>query len=228
MSIRLLVGDAPFDLPTRYLTNWLSKIVNRAREMGVQVLWLQGAEMTAGNIQRAMQEFSPDYIVLGGHGSDNVFTGLNMTPVFVGCVNDEILAGSETLFVSCLTGRQLVPSVVRKGGIAAAGFTAEYTWVISEPFNPETDPFAKPFERMIVEPVLEVLRGGGWTGWYNKLQSVADEEERRWGLIDDPLSPQVVLAIRQDRRAATWTGVGGGAGGGGGLVPLVVLLALIG
>lgn len=105
---------------------------------------------------------------------------------------------------NCLTGQVLVPSVVSKKGIAAAGFTAEYVWAVSPPYLPAQDVYARSFERMIVEPALEVLRTGSWGSWYSKLQSVAREEEAAWLGSEDPMASQVVLFIRQDKGSATF------------------------
>ncbi len=99
--------------------------------------------------------------------------------------------------------------------------------MITPPFIPAEDPTWRPFERMLVEPALEAIRGGGAKGWYDKLQRVAAEEERIWGNMTEAIASQVLLFIRQDRRAATWTGQGAGVSAGGGVVPIALLLAFL-
>ena len=109
------------------------------------------------------------------------------------------------LFASCLCGVELVPSVVSKGGLAAAGFTAEFTWVVSEPYDPYTDPYSQPFGRLIVEPMVEVLKGRGWRAWYDTLRRIGEEEKAAWGrVVDDPMASQVVYFLDHDIRAATF------------------------
>ena len=204
MALRVLTLDSPFDLPTTYLALWMSKIAEGARLMGHQVLSLRGGDATESNLIGAIDSFQPQYLYIGGHGGPDIITTTNLQPLIVACQNDQMLSGRQTFFISCLTGRVLVPSVVSKKGVAAAGFTAEYAWVVSPPYLPDQDIYAKPFERMIVEPALEVLRTGRWGSWYSKLQSVAREEEAAWLQSDDHLASQVVICIRQDKNAATF------------------------
>ena len=201
---RLLTVDAPWDLPTVYLGSWMDSLVAEARRIGVQVLSLRGGEVTESNLVGALDSFQPDYVMLGGHGSPTMFTAANMVPLLEACHNDQMLRNTRAYFISCLTGLQLVPSAVRKGALGAAGFTTEFTWVISDPYIPDQDPYAKPFERLVVEPALELLQGKGYRGWYDRLQRVAREEESRWLQSDDPLAAQVVLYLRQNARSATF------------------------
>ena len=202
--VRLLTVDAPWDLPTVYLGSWMDSLVAEARLLGVQVMSLRGGEVTESNLVGALSSFQPDYIFLGGHGGPSVFTAANMVPLLQACQNDQILVNTRAYFISCLTGQQLVPSTVSKGALGAAGFTTEFTWVISEPYIPDQDPYAQPFERLIVEPSMELLKGRGYGGWYNSLQRVANEEENRWLQSDDPMAAQIVLYLRQNASSATF------------------------
>ena len=222
---RVLVFDSPFDLPTVYLASAMDKIAVGASNLGAQVVQIRGASANIGTLFEVLQSFRPEYVFIGGHGSSNLITTTNLEPLLVACQNDEIMAGLQSYFISCLSGIALVPSVVRKGGLSSAGFTEEYAWVITPPYDPSQDPTWRPFERLIVEPALEAVRGGGARGWYNKLQAVAMEEERIWGQSTEPIASQVLMFLRQDKRAATFTGAGGGEGGG--ILPLVLLGALL-
>jgi len=218
---RLLTVDAPFDLPTVYLGSWIDSLVAEARRIGVQVLSLRGGEVTESNLVGAITSFQPDYIFLGGHGGPAVFTAANMVPLLEACHNDQVLANTRIYFISCLTGQRLVPSTVSKGALGAAGFTTEFTWVVSEPYIPDHDPYAQPFERLVVEPALELLQGKGYRGWYDRLQRVAREEEAVWLRSDDPLAAQVVLFLRQNAGSATFVSATEGMPGFG-LGPLLV------
>ncbi len=217
--------DAPFDLPTIYLASAMDKIAVGASNMGNEVMQIRGPPANFFNLLDALNSFQPEFLFIGGHGNANVITTANLEPLLVACENDGSLEGLQSYLISCLSGIGLVPSIVRKGGLSSAGFTEEYAWVITPPFIPAEDPTWQPFERMIVEPALEAIWGGGAKGWYDKLQRVAAEEERIWGSMSEAIASQVLLFIRQDRRAATWTGEGGGSGGGA--LPLVLLLGLL-
>jgi len=199
-----LTVDAAWDLPTVYLGSWIDSLVAEARRIGVQVLSLRGGEVTESNLIGAIASFQPDYIFLGGHGSPTVFTAANMVPLLEACHNDQILANTRAYFISCLTGQRLVPSTVSKGALGAAGFASEYVWVVNDPYIPDQDPYAKPFERLVVEPSLELLKGNGYRAWYDRLQRVAREEEAAWSQSTDPLAAQVVLFLRQNAGSATF------------------------
>lgn len=229
---RVLIFFSSWDLPTLYLSSWLNRLAGEARVQGHQVLVLQDGEATESNLIGALNSYFPEYVIIGGHGNSNVITTTNLQVLLKGCTNDGMLAGTRVVFVSCLTGRELVPSVVRKGALGAAGFTEEFVWTVSPPFLPEQDVFAKPFERVINDPILELFNTGSVRAWFNKYVDVSLEEERAWGVVDPvayPLAPQVVLNLRSNRRAATFVGDGESevAGDGGGLfiVGLAALLA---
>ncbi len=197
-----------------------------ASNMGNEVMQIRGPPASFFSLLDALNSFRPEFLFIGGHGNANVITTANLEPLLVACENDGVLEGLQSYLISCLSGIGLVPSIVRKGGLSSAGFTEEYAWVITPPFIPAEDPTWQPFERMLVEPALEAIRGGGAKGWYDKLQRVASEEERIWGNMTEAIAAQVLLFIRQDRRAATWTGQGSGVSAGG-VVPIALLLAFL-
>lgn len=202
---RVLALSSSYDLPTLYVSAWVSQIVEEARRLGHSVRQLVDGELTESNLIGVVESYVPEYVIAGGHGNQNTFTGMNLSPLIVACTNDDLLSGSQVLFASCLTGVELVPSVVSKGGLAAAGFTSEFTWVVSGPYDPYTDPYSRPFGRLIVEPYIEVLKGRGWRAWYDTLKRVGEEEKAAWGQVtDDPLAAQVVYFLDHDIRSATF------------------------
>jgi len=201
---------------------WVNQLVGEARRLGHSVSQLVDGELTESNLYGEIERFKPEYVIGGGHGSTNTFTGMNLHPLIVACTNDGVFYGSQVLFASCLCGVELVPSVVRKGGLAAAGFTSEFTWVVSEPYDPYSDPYSQPFGRLIVEPMIEVLKGRGWKAWHDTLRRVGEEEKAAWGqVIDDPLASQVVYFLDHDIRSATFVSTEEGMPGLG-LGPLLV------
>jgi hypothetical protein len=190
--------------------------------MGHEVQYLRDYELNPESYAYAMEVFKPDLVFASGHGGPNVFTTMNVSPLIVACTNDGLLAGSSIFFISCLTGIELVPSIIKKGGKVAAGFTSEFTWIVSDPYDPATDPCWKPFERMLIESSMEILRGNSWSQWYNTLQRVGKEEEAKWGRSTDPQAPDIIYALRHDYQAATYMGEGI-SGGVEGFNPLLLI-----
>lgn len=228
--MRVLVESSSFDLPTSYISTITDQLAAEAQAMGHEVRAIRDYEATPENLASLIQSFQPELCFFSGHGGPGLFTGMNVTPLLVACTNDGILAGSSTFLISCLTGQQLVPSIVKKGGLAAAGFTSEYTWVVSPPYEPSTDPYWAPFKRMLIESSRELLKGNGFGAWYSTLKRVGVEEATRWGQSTDPQAPDIVYALHHDYDAATYMGAGGGASAGGeslGLLVLVPLAALV-
>lgn len=218
---RVLCVSSSYDLPTRYVSAWIGRIAEEARLLGHQVLSLMNADEAA--LRSAIESFQPKFCFMGGHGSGTTLTTTNLQPLLVACQNDEMLSGTQVLFASCLTGISLVPSVMSKDGVAAAGFTAEFTWVVGEPYDPATDVYSKPFERLIVEPAVEVLRALSFGPWFTAIRRIGAEEERTWGLSEDPLASQIVYCLRHNVGAATVMGEGVVRAGMGSLL-LVPLL----
>ena len=218
--------SSSFDLPTKYMSSLADILEAEARAMGHEVQHLRDYALTPDNYAYAVESFKPDIVIGAGHGGSNVFTAMNVSPLIEACTNDGALAGSGVVFLSCLTGIELAPSIVSKGGRAVAAFTSEFTWIVSDPYDPYSDPYWQPFQRMLLESTREVLKGNGWGAWYGTLQRVGREEEQRWGQSTDPQAPDIVYALRHDLSCATIVGEGGYASGGVGEAGILVLIPL--
>lgn len=228
--VRVLLMSSSFDLPTRYMSSLADALEIEARGMGHEVQHLKDYALTPDSYAYAVESFKPDIVIGAGHGGGSVFTTMNVSPLIVACTNDGLLAGSGVVFLSCLTGIELGPSIVKKGGKAVAAFTSEFTWIVSDPYDPSTDPYWQPFQRMLFESTREVLKGNGWGAWYSMLQRVGREEEQWWGQSTDPQAPDIVYALRHDISCATIVGEGAYASGsikGAGILVLVPIMALI-
>jgi len=219
------------DPASAYASYWIQLMINEARAAGHEARGLTGAAVTAQGLLSSMEGYAPDLVLLGGHGSPNVFTGAGYQTVLQACLNDQMMIGSRALFVSCLTGQQLVPSMVRKGAVAAQGFVKEFTWMIDGMSSPASDPYAASFTRTLVESARVIMRGGSWQDWYQTFQRVSQEEIQRWGNSDDPLAASVVMCLKSNASAAVISGAGtieeAGVDEAGG-VPVLPLLAVLG
>jgi len=222
--------SSSFDLPTTYISSLTDILEADAAAMGHEVRHIRDNALTPESYADAVESFKPDIVIGAGHGGTNVFTTMNVSPLIVACTNDGELAGTGVVFLSCLTGVVLAPSIVSKGGKSVAAFTSEFAWIVSAPYDPYSDPYWQPFARMLLESTREVLRGNGWGAWYSVLQRVGREEESKWGQSTDPQAPDIVYAIRHDLACATVVGEGAGAYAGAegigilALIPLAVLL----
>lgn len=223
--MRVLLVYCVLDEPTTYAAFWTRRIGQEAMALGHEVYYLSGSLVTAYGLLGAMEQYQPDLVVLSGHGSAAVFTGAGMQEVLRACTNDQMMAGSHSMFISCLVGLQLVPSIVRKGGLAAQGYVKEFIWMIDGSGNPAMDPYAASFERILVESAVALMKGGSWRDWYQTFHRVCNEEITRWGASDDPVAASVIMCIRQDKSAAVVSGAGSMDGEGGVVSPLPLLAA---
>lgn len=230
---KVLGVHAIVDMATQYSSYWIQLMMNEARAAGHDVRALTGSAVTEQGLLSSMETYKPDLVLLGGHGSSSLFTGSGYQTVLQACTNDQMMAGSRALFVSCLTGQSLVPSMVRKGAIAAQGFVKEFTWMIDGSSSPASDGYAASFTRTLVESARVIMRGGSWQDWYRTFLRVSDEEIARWGQSNDPLAASIIMCLRSNRSAAVISGAGtiseegGEVSGGSPVLPLLLVGALI-
>ena len=220
------------DEPTRYASFWAQTILGEARRVGHTTRELTGGMVTTAGLQSSMEQYKPDMVILAGHGGPNVFTGAGMQVVLQGCVNDAMMKGSQSMFVSCLTGLSLVPSMVSKGTLAASGFTKEFVWMIDGSGYPAADRYAASFTRFWVESSRALFQSGSWQNYYQVGKRVWAEEEAKWQQSNDPVAPSVLLCIRQNSSAMVVNGAGSMeipefAGGLTGFLPVLAIGALL-
>ena len=202
----VLFARSDFDLPTRYGSFWLSKSVELARRLGWFVIDLYKDEATKENILNAIETYNPDFFHPMGHGSASIFTAQNKEVVFQACINDDVLSGRISYFLSCLVGRELGPSIIRKGGKAFLGWQVEFTWVVESPYDPATDPYAKAFEDMVNSMAAVILRGGSMREAYNAGIATANKWIDYWSRQDDIRAPEIIKWLIHDKEGLVLLG----------------------
>ena len=205
---RVLIVYCVNDSATEYAAYWSRLIGAEASMAGHEVRDLSGTYVTEYGLLTAMEEYQPDFVVLSGHGSARIFTGSGMQVVLEACRNDQMMAGSQSMFISCLTGISLCPSMVSKGAQVAQGYTAEYIWMIDGSGSPAGDVYAASFTRVLVESASVILRGGSWQEFYSTYRRVSDEEIAAWGNSSDPLAASVMMCLRSNRNSLVISGAG--------------------
>lgn len=179
-----------------------------ARAAGHEVRSLTGSMVTPYGLLSSMDQYRPDLVILAGHGTSRTFLGAGYQTVLQACQNDGMMAGSQCIFISCLSGLVLVPSIVSKGGVVASGFTREFTFMIDGTGNPAADGYAASFTRIWSESCGVIFRGGSWPEFFAAWKRLSDEEIARWGQSSDPLAPSVILCLRSNRNSIVVNGAG--------------------
>lgn len=140
-----------WDLATSY-TNWaLGLVQGDLSALGFQVLDIDssGYRATATGLLSAIETYQPDFVVCNGHGAPDVLTGQDGVVVLKSCVNDQVMSGRVFTAISCLTGQKLGPSCREKTAQAYGGFVNEFSWIVTPPYDPATDPAWQSFQDVI-------------------------------------------------------------------------------
>jgi intein/homing endonuclease len=132
-------------------------------------------------------------------GNSTTFTGQNYNYIWWVCDCRE-LRGRVVYLLSCLTGQQLGPDIVRnKGAWCYIGYKVEFAWVQAAYIDPLSDRYGRSF----FEPVLEIinrLADGYTTGAAYK--SSIDKWNywiNYWSGSRDPVAPLVLQLLLWDR-----------------------------
>jgi len=182
-----------FELATQYLFAWFGLGIDEAERLGYRVIDLPGEAATLDNLLDALQNYTFSSIILGGHGNPNTFTGQDYEEILKACQNDEVCSGNIALLLSCFTGQELGPSMVKKNTVAFIGWQSDFRFMIDTGYPILDDPLAEPFKEIAVESMARLLRGQTirniWDGtiakcdeWINR---VSARPEFEWSQVID-------------------------------------------
>lgn len=208
-----------YESATAYGSAWLGEIARLAQEMGHAVIDIEGIYATPEAFYQALTQYRPDFVVAMGHGAPNAFGGQNGQIVLQGCTNDQMMAGTQAYFVSCLMAQKLVPSMVSKGAYGVAGYSADFVWNMASGYleNPLDDPKAYPFMRALVDGtrvILEHLRTSpnispeAWRRFYLTTVDLFNQGIQEWRLSPSPDAIDIVNGLEQDKNSLVILGEG--------------------
>lgn len=145
-----------FDLPTRSASGFLLRWV--APRLGpVHLLSFLDRRGT-------FELFAPqsDIIIGMGHGEPDAFTGQNEVIILeVGKYDPKEVEGKVIKLLSCQTGRELGPDVIKNGALSFSGYTADYVWVMDADmvFTPWADEMAAKSLMPVMDSINALLDG---------------------------------------------------------------------
>jgi len=188
------------DTATRLASLAVGSAVAYMRSRQIDVEDLASSRATRSSVVSSLTGRDPALFIGVGHGSASVFTGQNQEKIFWKC-NCRELAGRVTFLLSCLTGRELGPDIVSKGGRCYMGYNEEFIWVQERAVNPLEDRLGRPF----FEPVLEICKrladgetaGRAFRASIDKWNYWIDY----WSRQRDPVAAVVVMMLKWDRDA---------------------------
>jgi len=144
-----------FDIPTRCATGiMLRHIVPRTEPIS-----LIGGLATKLPFSLALKP--SDFVLTTGHGENDIVTGHDEeTLLEVG--GSEEVEGKFFKLVSCLSGEELGPDLIRRGASGFQGYTGEYLWLVDDAYIrvPWEDPYSKKALMPVVDGLNHLLDGG--------------------------------------------------------------------
>lgn len=185
---------------------WLGLAIGDASMQGFQVLDSSGPYATSYSFFDTMQKYNPEIVIADGHGDPSTLTGQSLQEVLKACFNNEVLSGKVMCAVSCLTGQRLGPDSRDKQADAYIGFVNEFSWIVSPPFDPATDPVAYSFQeivrRMVSLSCQHQLEQIGLKDLYDSVVGEFEKWENYYSVppgSEDPYATDILLCLRHDK-----------------------------
>lgn len=148
MATVLAMSD--FDLPTRSASGFLLRYI-APRVEPIQLLGV-----LVRRIPFQLSAPQSDIIIGAGHGDVDVFTGQNEAVILeVGQYSPREVRGKVIKLLSCQTGVELGPNLVKNGCAAFMGYTDDYIWVMDADLA--STPWADEMAATSLIPVIDGL-----------------------------------------------------------------------
>ena len=165
--------------------------------MSLTIIDLHGDDATKEKIFETIQTYHPQRAIMAGHGNSTTYTAQRQEVVLKTCENDEIMSGTLSHFISCSVGQQLLPSIIKKGGVGTIGYIVDFTFMINTDYSVEKDPYAEPFKDVTVTIITKMLQGATlqqvWQAGVDKcnewIVKLKDKPEIDWGEVIACLPP---------------------------------------
>ncbi len=194
MNTTLALAD--FDLPTRSASGFLLRyVVPRVGPIPLYSMLDRRAPFVFSS-QRA------DIIIGMGHGDVDIFTGQNMGLILkVNEYSPNEVEGKVIYLLSCQTGVELGPDLIRNGASCFLGFTDDYIWMMDADLasTPWADELASPCLIPAIDAINTLLDGRTTEEAYNvqveryRRNAEAEEDELIRALIEFNMDNAVLL-----------------------------------
>jgi len=167
--------------------------------MSLTIIDLYGEDATKEKIFETIQMHHPQRAIMAGHGNATTYTSQREEVVLKACENDEVMSGTLSHFISCSVGQQLLPSIIKKGGVGTVGYMVDFTFMVNTDYSVEEDPYAEPFKDVTVTIITKMLQGATlqqvWQAGVDKcnewIKKLRDKPEIDWA--------EVISCLEHDR-----------------------------
>lgn len=138
MRFIYLITRPEHDTTTHYLSKWSKETIKIAESQGAKVLDLQGERANAEEFKEKMEKFSPELVMLNGHGDVDLITGHKNQPLIEAGINEDMLKSKIVYALSCKSAKVLGPKSVQAGALSYIGYEDDFIFV----YEPEL--FSRP------------------------------------------------------------------------------------
>lgn len=197
--------------PMAYGNLWMSWVLNSLRWRGGARGELRGDDAIGEKFEGAVKTEDPSFVTVCGHGSPDTLVGQYLeaergysTLMTTGSAG--LMSGRVVYLLSCLTARELGPSMVRQGALAYAGYRDEFVWIVESPESPATDRFAAPFGSASTAFPTALVEGKTVREAKERTLAVFEREIERWEKSPDPYAREVVKWLLWNRDSLTVEG----------------------
>ena len=179
MSRILLVSNAHYDNPTKYLTSWFEKIVEAAKKQNdVKIIELKKEQATKKNLIETIEKENPQFVIFNGHGSDDWIGGFDKE-ILVRCNdNESILSGKIVHSMACKSANILGKRCITLGTKCFIGYKEDFEFWSTHQENKEDqlkDQMAGIFLEPAYEAIIALIEGSNAGEAYKRSQNMYRE-----------------------------------------------------
>ena len=160
MTIIYLLTRPEHDDTTYYLSNWCKGTIRLSEERGIKVLDLNQEKANRAEFENRMNKFSPNFVVLNGHGNEVMVTGHKNQPLVLLNDNEHLLSSKIVYAISCRSAQKLGRKSVEVGAISYTGYEEDFIFVyqpdkISRPLTDESAKLFLEHSRLFIESIVK-------------------------------------------------------------------------
>jgi hypothetical protein len=170
MAIILCIAS-PADEATAIGAYWMQKYANYANSKGHQVIYQKTPTLPV--LYQALLDFNPQLIVANGHGGykslrigENILIGTKGYDIaahrYIRDSDVNWFKNRIVLMLTCNTGVNVVPELIKAGAIASMGYRKPYIFLTEDNATPENDTTAKPFFEALFQPAIQLADGANF------------------------------------------------------------------
>jgi len=179
MARIILVSNSSHDAPTEYLNSWFKKIIDLVKQQPDTILFeLTKERSNKKEFTDMIERENPHFVILNGHGNDELITGFNQDILIKCDDNEAILGGKIVHSMACESAKKLGHKCITLGTKTFIGYKEKFNLVH---MNKKTeleqlnDPVAKFFLEPAYEAVLALVEGKTTGEAYTKSQNLYRE-----------------------------------------------------